>query len=165
CCAVVGAARAAGVVLLSLEVMHVRWLCYAGPAAVVLIGAAAIPAGAMETWSMLSWERLLDVTRILSFVAIGGYLGLCALYVTGRLGRVDPYLAVFVGIRTAFILLLPVQEVILQSLGRETEAKSWHRHQFIQLATGVAQVLVVMAQILATRGAGSRGAEPTPAPA
>ncbi|HLU25149.1 MAG TPA: hypothetical protein VKZ58_05540 [Longimicrobiales bacterium] len=163
--AMMSAALPAVLALLYLEGTHIRRLCYAVLAAVVLIGAAAIPAGAMETWANLSWERLLDVTRILSFVAIGGYLGLCALYVTGRLGRVDPYLAVFVGIRTVFILLLPVQEVILQSVGRETAAKIWHLHQFIQLATGVAQFLVVMALILATRGAGSRGAEPTPATA
>src|SRR5690606_24980729 len=151
--AMMSAALPAVLALLYLGGVHARRVCIAILAAVVLIGMAAIPAGAMQ-----SWERLLDVTRILSFIAIGGYLGLCALYITGRLGRVDSYIAVFVGIRTVFILLLPVQEVILQSVGRATAAKIWHLHQFIQLATGLAQFAVVAALILATRGAGSREA-------
>lgn len=128
------------------------WLL-AGAAAVTGVGAAV--AGALE-----SWELLLDSTRLLAFIGVPAYLAFLALVLVGHLPVPDRYLVWFVAVRAAFVILTPIQEVFFQMVGRQASRHLWHLSQFLQLATAVAClaiVLLLLGSVAREGHAGRRG--------
>jgi len=122
-----------------------RW-SLAGVVLIVATGAAAGLTGAV--WD---WAHMLGVSQILSFQAIVGYLVFMSAYLLKRLPGVDVYLAVFLGVDAAFVLVLPIQQVFFQAVGPSGVWEIWHPHQLLQLmATGI-QVAVVLSCINSMR--------------
>lgn len=120
---------------------------------VVLAATGGLFLLAVVDGALPSWEVLLDHTRILSFLAIAGYLAFWALLLLGRIPPVDVYFAGFLGARTLFVLLLPVQEVFFQWAGRDAATRFWAVNQALQLAMTVVQLVLVLALArLLTRG-------------
>lgn len=111
-----------------------------GLALVALLAAAMLFAAAILAGALPSWEVLLRYTRVFSFLGITCYLGFWALLALGELAPVDVYLAVFLGARTVFIILLPIQEVFFEWVGLEAAAEIWHLNQLLQLAMTVVQL-------------------------
>lgn len=116
-----------------------------------LLGIVATALVGVVNGVLNSWERMLDVSQLLTFEAIAAYLILLGLYLLHRLPEMDLYLAIFVAINALFQLLLPVQEVFFQVVGISSVIDIWHLHQFLQLtATGI-QVAVVLSAINSVR--------------
>lgn len=100
-----------------------------------------------------SWESLFAVTRVLSLLGIAGYLVFVALHVLGKLPAAGRHLGAVVGIRAAFVLLVPVNEAFFAWLERSraeggvgadvTLADYWLLLQILQLVATLAQVGVV----------------------
>lgn len=113
----------------------------------VAIGVVAVGGVGLLSGTQESWDVLLRFTRILSFVGIGAYLGFWTFFFLGRLPRTDVYLAGFLAVRTIFELLVPVQEVFFQMVGRASSNQIWHVLQFLQVATESATLVIVLALI------------------
>lgn len=122
----------------------------AGVAAVALgAGGAMVAVGQPPE----SWAALFNVTRVLSLLGIAGYLAFVGLQVLGRLPAAGRHLGAVVGIRAAFVLLVPVNEAFFDWLERSraagavpaetTLADYWLLLQFLQLVATLAQVAVV----------------------
>lgn len=112
-----------------------------------LVGVALIVATGVLwilTGGVRSWAHMLDFSQVLIFQAIAGYLIFFGAYLLKRLPGVDLYLAVFLAVDAAFVLVLPIQQVFFRLVGLEGVWEIWHPHQLLQLtATGI-QVAVVL---------------------
>jgi hypothetical protein len=129
---------------------------WAAAAAAGLLGVGGGLAGAAGDWNvLLSW------TRALSFVGVIGFLTFWTLLLLGRL-RADAYLIGFLAVETVFVLLLPIQEVFFQGVGREAAEEIWHLIQFLQFGTSTAQLVIVLALLNAL--ARGQGPQPLPLP-
>jgi hypothetical protein len=115
--------------------------------AAVVIGALAAGAGALH-----SWDRLLDATRVLSFIGIPAYLGFLGLMVLGHLPGLDRYLGWFIAVRAVFVILVPIQEVFFQTVGRDAAGQLWHLSQFLQFLTGAIHLAIVLLLLRALSG-------------
>lgn len=118
--------------------------------AAVVIGALAAGAGAVE-----SWDKLLNTTRLLSFIAIPAYLGFLGLMLLGHLPGLDRYLGWFISVRALFVILVPIQEVFFQSVGRVAASQLWHLSQFLQFATAAIHLGIVALVLRSVSGAGA----------
>lgn len=127
----------------------------------VTVGAVGVAVVGLLAGTQESWDVLLRFTRVLSFIGIGGYLAFWALFFLGRVPRAGIYLAGFLGVQTVFELLLPVQEVFFQMVGRGSADEIWYVLQFLQLAAASAHLGIVL---VFTRALGS-GRPIVPAPA
>jgi hypothetical protein len=132
-----------------------------GAVAAMLTG-AAVTAIAAGTGALTDWSQLLVHTRLLSFLTVAAYLVFWAAVALGYLARVDAYLAGYLAVDTVFELLLPVQGVFFQLAGREAAASLWHLLQFLQFATALAQLVIVLALLYAL--AQGRGLPPVAVP-
>lgn len=118
---------------------HCRRWSLAGLALIVATGIVGSATGAAR-----NWDYLLDISQVLAFQAIVGYLIFFGAYLLKRMPGVDFYLAVFLAVDAAFVLVLPIQQVFFQAVGLEGVREIWHLHQLLQLtATGI-QVAVVL---------------------
>jgi hypothetical protein len=113
-----------------------------------IAAAGAISIGRGALWD---WGILLTATQIISLLGLGGYLAFCALFILKRLSGIDLYLASFMAVAATFNLVLPIQEVIFQSVGREFAAGIWHLNQFLQVVRYGAQFAIVLASIRSVR--------------
>lgn len=118
---------------------------------------AGLVLGALFSGALREWETLMDWNQALTYLGLLGYLAFCAFSLMGRMPHVDGYFLAFIGARTLFELLLPIQAIIFQELGRETAATVWHVNLILQFLMAAAQILIVMRLILALR-AGRRPA-------
>ena len=136
-----------------------RGLRRVGTVAAVVLG---IGGAAVVLWRPpADWQALFGITRVLSLLGIAGYLGFVALLVLGRLPAAGRHLGAVVGIRAAFVLLVPVNEAFFDWLERSRAAGGvsaettlsdyWLLLPILQFVATVAQVGVV-AHFL--RGAG-----------
>lgn len=128
--------------------------------AVVVLAAIGLTTGALERQQVL-----LHWTRVLSFVGVAGYLGFWATAALGRLRGLDVYFAGFLAVRTVFVLLLPVQEAFFQIMGRPLAGYFWELSEFLQLATGVAETVIVAALLITLARGSGVAAVRIPAPA
>lgn len=119
--------------------------------ALLLLGVAAAGVGAIGNGALRDWGALLEATQLISFLAIGGYLAFCGLFILKRLPGVDPYLAGFVGVTAIFHLVLPIQEAVFQTIGKDLAARIWHLNQFLQVARFGTQFIIVLACIRSAR--------------
>lgn len=133
-----------------------RALSLFGAGCMVMVAVAGAFMGALE-----SWDSLLETTRVLSFMGIAGYLAVCGFMVLGRLPQIDAYLGGFILIGAVFHILLPIQEVFFQYIGRESAVDVWSVLQFLQFATGSAQFGCVLALINTVRPNEGRGVGPS----
>ena len=126
--------------------------------AAAVIGALAAGAGALQ-----SWDRLLEATRVLSFVGIPAYFGFLGLMLLGHLPGLDRFLGWFIGVRTVYVILVPIQEVYFQHVGRAWAARLWHVPQSFQFLMGAIQlgiVLLLLRSLSAARAASRAAAAP-----
>lgn len=115
---------------------------------VVILATGAIGSA---TGALQSWGELLDISQVLTFQALIGYLVFFGVYLLKRLPGVDFYLAVFLAVDACFVLVLPIQQVFFQAVGLEASWDIWHLHQLLQLtATGI-QVAVVLSYLNSMR--------------
>lgn len=118
----------------------------AGLLLIIMTGVVGSAGGALR-----SWGELLDVSQVLTFQAIVGYLIFFGIYLLKRLPAVDFYLAAFLAVDAAFVLVLPIQQVFFQAVGLEASWDIWHLHQLLQLtATGI-QVVIVLSYLNSMR--------------
>lgn len=120
------------------SVLLVLWVASAG---LVAIGNGALR----------DWGALMAATQVISLLGIGGYLAFCALFILKRLPGVDPYLAGLVGVTAIFHLVLPIQEAVFQSIGKDLAARIWHLNQVLQVARLSTQFIIVLACIKSAR--------------
>lgn len=132
---------------------RVRTIALLGAAAAVLVGAEGVAGGALETW-----DRLLRSTRVLSFLGLTAYLSFLGLLLLGWLSGLDRYLVWFIGVRTAFVVLVPIQEVFFEAVGQAEARQLWHLPQFLQFAVAATQLGIVILLLRALRG--GRGVPP-----
>jgi len=132
---------------------RVRRIALVGAAAVVLVGATAAAGGVVETW-----DRLLRSTRVLSFLGLIGYVSFLGLLLLGWLSGLDRYLVWFIGMRTAFVVLVPIQEVFFEAAGQAEAHQLWHLPQFLQFAMAATQLGIVILLLRALRD--ERGVPP-----
>ena len=111
---------------------------------VVLWGAAVVGALAAGAGALESWDRLLETTRLLSFVGVPAYLGVLALMLLGHLPSLDRFLGWFIAVRAVYVILVPIQEVFFQHVGQAAAAQLWLLPQSLQFLTGAAHVAVVL---------------------
>lgn len=98
------------------------------------------------------WDSLMEIARVLGFVAIIGNL-LVWILVVLRKAEIDIYLAGFLVIETLFLLLVPIQEAFFQFAGLDGAREMWGLHQFVQLVACSAQFAIVVAVLrLSARG-------------
>jgi len=105
----------------------------------VVVGAVAGGAGALQ-----SWDRLLDATRVLSFVGVSAYLGVLGLMSLGHLPELDRFLGAFIAVRTVYAILVPIQEVFFQHVGPFRAVYLWHLPQSLQFLTSAIQLGIVL---------------------
>ncbi len=130
----------------------------------LLPAVAALAVVGIATGVLGQRSVLLGWTRILSFVGVAGYLGFWAMAALGRLHGLDVYFAGFLAVRTVFVLLLPVQEAFFQIIGQAPAAYFWDLSEFLQLATGAAQAVIVAALLASLARGTAVPAVGTPAP-
>lgn len=129
-------------------------------AVAVALGALVVAAavGATVRGMVEAWGSLLLATRLLGFLAVGGYLTVWAGFAVGWLAGLDRYFLAFFGVRTLFTLLLPVQEALFAVLGRSHEDAIWSAHLSLQ-----ALLYWIQAAIVVRLGCAlARGAVPEP---
>nr|PZN89595.1 MAG: hypothetical protein DIU52_12860 [bacterium] len=105
----------------------------------VVVGALAVGGGALQ-----NWDRLLDATRVLSFVGVPAYLGVLGLLSLGHLPELDRFLGAFIAVRTVYAILVPIQEVFFQHVGPFVAVYLWHLPQSLQILTSAIQLGIVL---------------------
>lgn len=136
----------AGLLAINLRSPRARWTAVA-----VLYVAVALVVVAALRGVHADWNVLLSMARPLEFIALAGWVTFFALYFLSHLPGVGGHMAAFLGVAAVYVMLTPINEVVIQLVGREDAAAVWNPMLIMQTVRYGLQVWIVWLLLRALR--------------